>query len=110
MPITKRPCANCPFRCDGAAIELHPGRLEGIVEDLLRDDMRSFICHATLPLKDRMQCAGAVAVLNKMGRIPVIARLGLLMGVITQADVVASMALVIDPATLNIDDRHADDR
>ena len=31
MPITKRPCANCPFRSDGAGVELEPGRVEGIV-------------------------------------------------------------------------------
>jgi len=28
MPITKRPCANCPFRSDGAGVELEPGRVD----------------------------------------------------------------------------------
>lgn len=53
MPITKRPCANCPFRCDGAGVELSPGRLEGIVSDLLADDQQTFVCHKTLD-KERM--------------------------------------------------------
>lgn len=102
MPITKRPCANCPFRSDDAAIELRPGRVEGIVQDLIESDFRTFSCHKSLG-GERMMCAGAVAVMAKLGRMPVIARLGLVTGVITQADVEASMALVIDPATLNID-------
>lgn len=101
MPITKRPCANCPFRCDDAAIELRPGRVEGIVQDLLESDFRTFSCHKSLDA-ERMMCAGAVAVLAKLGRLPVIARLGLVTGVITKADVEASMALVINPVTLNI--------
>ena len=45
MPITKRPCANCPFRCDGAGVQLEPGRLEGIVSELLADDQQTFVCH-----------------------------------------------------------------
>jgi len=48
MPITKRPCSNCPFRCDDDAIELRPGRLEGIIAGILRNDMRTFVCHKTL--------------------------------------------------------------
>ena len=48
MPITKRPCSNCPFRCDGEGIELRPGRLEGIVADLLANDQHTFVCHKTL--------------------------------------------------------------
>ena len=57
MPITKRPCANCPFRCDGAGIPLQPGRVEGIVSGLLADDQQTFVCHKTLD-KERMTCAG----------------------------------------------------
>ena len=45
MPITKRPCANCPFRCDGAGIPLQPGRVEGIVSGLLADDQQTFVFH-----------------------------------------------------------------
>lgn len=101
MSITKRPCANCPFRCDGAGIELMPGRLEGIVSDLLADDQQTFVCHKTLD-KERMTCAGAIGLMSKLGRLPVIARLGLVCGVITKDDIEASAALVIDPSGLSL--------
>ena len=101
MSITKRPCSNCPFRCDDAAIELRHGRLESIVAGLLRDDMQTFVCHKTLGAQ-RMTCAGAVAVMAKLGRLPVIARLGLVHGIITRADIEASKRLVIEPEELEI--------
>ena len=106
MPITKRPCANCPFRCDGAGIELNPGRLESIVSHLLADDQQTFVCHKTLE-KERMTCAGAVALMSKLGRLPVIARLGLAYGVITEDDIVASAAMVIDPSSLTLSSQDA---
>ena len=103
MPITKRPCSNCPFRCDGEGIPLEPGRIEGIVSGLLRDDQQTFVCHKTLDSStQRMTCAGAVGVMSKLGRLPVIARLGLVYGVITSADIEASAAMVIDPTTLDL--------
>jgi hypothetical protein len=49
-----------------------------------------------------MTCAGAVGVMSKLGRLPVIARLGLVYGVITTADIDASAAMVIDPTTLDL--------
>lgn len=98
MPITKRPCSNCPFRHDGAGIELSHGRLEGIVSDLLSDDRNTFVCHKTLDT-ERKTCAGALGLMSKLGRLPVIARLGLAMGVITVKDIDASAALVIEPLT-----------
>ncbi len=101
MPITKRPCSNCPFRCDDDAIELRPGRLEGIIAGLLRNDMSTFVCHKTLDTQ-RMTCAGAVAVMAKLGCLPVIARLGLVHEVITKADIEASKQLVIYPSDLNL--------
>ena len=101
MPITKCPCSNCPFRADAGAIELRPGRLEGIVADLLQDDQQTFVCHKTLD-SQRMTCAGAVAVMAKLGRLPVIARLGLVHEVITVADIEASKQLVIDPNDLEV--------
>ncbi|MHC3436332.1 hypothetical protein KDK82_5945 [Delftia sp. K82] len=106
MPITKRPCANCPFRCDGAGVELNPGRLESIVSHLLADDQQTFVCHKTLE-KERMTCAGAVALMSKLGRLPVIARLGLAYGVITEDDIVASAAMVIDPSSLTLSSQDA---
>ena len=38
--------------------------------------------------------------MSKLGRLPVIARLGLVCGVITEADIQASADMVIDPSTL----------
>ena len=103
MPITKRPCSNCPFRCDGEGIPLEPGRIEGFVSGLLRDDQQTFVCHKTLDSStQRMTCAGAIGVMSKLGRLPVIARLGLVYGVITTADIDASAAMVIDPTTLDL--------
>jgi hypothetical protein len=43
----KRPCANCPFRREGA-IELRPGRLEDIIAGLADDDGSNFYCHKTV--------------------------------------------------------------
>lgn len=43
----KRPFANCPFLKKGA-IELAPGRLEGITRDLVEDDHTPFQCHKTV--------------------------------------------------------------
>ena len=42
----KTPCSKCPFRKD-SPIELRPGRLEGIVETLLKDQTSTFTCHNT---------------------------------------------------------------
>lgn len=100
MPITKRPCSNCPFRSDGAGIELHPGRLEGIVAELLADDSQTFVCHKTLN-QERMTCAGALGLMSKLGRLPVVARLGLVCGVLSQDDIAASASMVIDPDNLD---------
>ena len=96
MPITKRPCSNCPFRKDGAGIELNPSRLHQIIANLLEDDRQTFVCHKTLETA-RRTCAGAVGVMQKLGRLPVIARLGLVYGLITPADIEASAAMVVDP-------------
>lgn len=78
----KKPCANCPFRLKGA-IDLEPGRLDGIVDSLLKDDMSTFQCHKTThskkggewdddgnytPSGEEAMCAGAAALLMKRGR------------------------------------------
>lgn len=55
--------------------------------------------HKTLD-KEQMTCAGSVGLMSKLGRLPVIARLGLAYGVITKTDIEASARMVIDPSTL----------
>jgi len=69
------------------------------VSDLLADDQQTFVCHKTLG-KDRMTCAGAVGLMSNLGRLPVIARLGLAYGVIAKDDIAASAAMVIEPSGL----------
>ncbi|HXD05644.1 MAG TPA: hypothetical protein VN680_06330 [Burkholderiaceae bacterium] len=93
-----RPCADCPFLKVGA-IELRPGRVDGIVADLLADDMQSFICHQALSAKRsrRVQCAGSMAVLLKAGRPNVAMRLGASFGLIDLDEMRRWSDLVIDP-------------
>lgn len=43
-----------------------------------------------------MTCAGAVGLMSKLNRLPVIARLGLAVGVITLKNIEASAAMVIN--------------
>ena len=62
---------------------------------------KPLLFHKTLD-SQRMTCAGAVAVMAKLGRLPVIARLGLVHEVITVADIEASKQLVIDPNDLEV--------
>lgn len=78
----KKPCSNCPFLRKGG-IELRPGRIEGIVEDLVNNDHHPFPCHKTtreggetendegeyeyVPSGHERMCAGASALLMKRG-------------------------------------------
>lgn len=102
MCITKRPCANCPFRNDGEGVELRPGRIEGIVAESLTNDMPPFVCHKTLE-SNKQTCAGFLALMSKMDRLPVIGRLGLHTGLITNDDIEASRKLVIEKEDLNLE-------
>lgn len=80
----KKPCANCPFIKDReAAIELQPGRVEGIIKSLIDGSASSFACHKTTHSGEwvetddgeetyqssgkEQQCAGSLAVLEKIG-------------------------------------------
>lgn len=53
-------CANCPFRTDGNAIELRPGRLERIKEAVALS--QPFTCHKWIdePRSKRPECSGAI--------------------------------------------------
>lgn len=43
----KKPCGNCPFlKTNG--IELRPGRVKGIAQQLMKDDDSTFTCHKTV--------------------------------------------------------------
>jgi hypothetical protein len=106
----KKPCANCPFRKEGA-IDLQPGRVPGIIEHLLSDDMNGFPCHKTtygegsdedddgnyIPNGKEAQCVGAMAFLRKVGRPNVGMRLAMAFGIVDPAKLDALADLIIDP-------------
>ena len=115
----KTPCAKCPFRKEGA-IELRPGRLEGIIEDLLENDQNTFQCHNTIATDDSLvdvddadeaeyrsqaplvmqgerMCAGAAAYLIKKGRPSVGMRYAMALGIISKDHWGKAEELVIDP-------------
>lgn len=106
----KKPCDNCPFLVEGA-IELAPGRLDGIIEALLADDRTTFQCHKTVhssrggrwddggncaPSAHEAMCAGAAALLMKRGRPTVGMRIAFGTGAATPDQWDALAHLVID--------------
>ncbi len=62
------PCGNCPFRTD-TPISLRPGRMVGILNDVLRRD-RTFSCHKTTngAKREHSHCAGALIMHEKSGK------------------------------------------
>lgn len=120
----KNPCSKCPFRkC--STIELRPGRLEGIVEDLLANDRSTFTCHNTLSSSrgdeldsddeqdegrpsnaldyrnGEKMCAGAATYLMKVGRPSVGMRYAMHSGSIDFDHWKKAEHSVIDPLKLN---------
>lgn len=107
----KRPCGGCPFTAGG--VELEPGRLEGIVADLLADDQKIFHCHETVysdrlggefddegkycPSHRESFCAGAMVVLERMGRPSVAQRLGRALGYYDPEVLMQNAAVVVRP-------------
>lgn len=84
----QKPCDNCPFRKEGA-IDLAPGRLDGIKQDLLDSDWTTFQCHKTthrgewnedsgdyLPSGEESMCVGAGTFLHAIHRPNIAMRLG----------------------------------
>ncbi|MCY1366955.1 hypothetical protein D9M69_538670 [compost metagenome] len=93
----KRPCANCPWRKEGA-IQLAEGRRDGIVKDLLKDDLKTFWCHKTLEDRgNESACMGALAYLDQLDHVPVTARLAYMVGDLKREDVERSKALIVSP-------------
>lgn len=116
-----RPCADCPFRNDGSAISLNPGRKEEIVEGLLSGEHTAFHCHKSVYRSDGRnfdenedyhptdvcQCPGAVAVARKFGRDPVIVQVATRLGVIPSDHYDEAKDLTLDPADLKLDRKKA---
>lgn len=109
----KRPCENCPFRKEGG-IELAPGRLQGIINTLVNDDMTTFQCHKTVygektggewddetgqyrPSGKESMCAGAIIYLEKAGQPTVGMRLGRALGLYDPSVLAPVYGEIIDP-------------
>jgi hypothetical protein len=94
----KRMCANCPFKNKGA-IDLHPGRLPGIIGHL-KSDYNYFPCHKTThgAAPQESLCMGALAYgLKHAGRLPIMARLGLRFGDLQIEDIEANYPDLKEP-------------
>lgn len=107
----KRPCNNCPFLKSGA-IELAPGRLEGIVNGLMEDDHSTFQCHKTVHSRNggefdddgeyhasgnEAMCFGAAAYLMKAGRPTVGMRLAMVTGAVPKSFWEDKVSEIIEP-------------
>lgn len=107
----KKPCGNCPFLKEGA-IGLEYGRLQGIIDNLMTDDMSTFRCHKTvhnsrtggefledgayIPSGKESMCAGAMVYLEKAGRSTVAMRIGRAMRVYHPDNLASHFDAVID--------------
>ncbi|MFK4705625.1 hypothetical protein ABIC83_002464 [Roseateles asaccharophilus] len=91
----KKMCGNCPFRADCQAIDLAPGRLRSICDDLLANDEQPFFCHKTVDGEhveaeggehhyetggSERYCVGAMAFLHRERQPNVPMRLGYVFG------------------------------
>lgn len=115
----KKPCANCPFLKDEkAAIGLSPGRRDGIIADLIDGTVTGFSCHKTVyhsktggrwveandgdgeevyqQSGKEQQCAGALAVLEKINRPTQLVRIMERMGLYDREQYTPMFELVID--------------
>lgn len=116
----KKPCGNCPFRKVGA-IDLSPGRLAGICNDLMANDRVPFVCHKTLSgsheedhddgseasddgagsysLGERDSfCAGSMVFLLKAKSPNVSMRMGAALGLLSYDELRAQFGEIIEPS------------
>lgn len=98
----RKPCGNCPFRRDSGAIALRPGRLAGIVAELVHNDRSTFACHKTThgtgygPRGDgELLCAGAAAYLLAHDRPTVGMRLAFALRIVPLDHWAPAAALVL---------------
>ncbi len=108
----KKPCANCPFLKIGA-IDLQPGRLEGIIADLTASDQENFMCHKTVhgpkggawdddenkyvPSGNESMCIGSAVYMWKAGNPSVALRMAFSFKLIKLDDVRKLARRIIDP-------------
>lgn len=100
----KKPCANCPFKREGA-IELREGRLAQIARELMANDQTPFLCHKTVyrsgskACHDRGEsvCAGSMIFLLKAGAPNVAMRMAAALGLIDFKDLRAQYDDILEP-------------
>ena len=112
----KVPCGDCPFRNDGNAIALRPGRREEIIRTLLLSQSPSFPCHKTvynnnahydsegeliIPNTAKV-CAGAAALMKKIGFDMPIIQIAQRLRIIADNHYQDAELLTIDVDELNI--------
>lgn len=114
----KKPCKNCPFLKEGG-IELSPGRVEGIIDDLVTGRSSSFSCHKTVHSKhggewaegedgeevykssgNEKQCAGSLIMMEKMGKRTQLMQVMQRFGQYKPEALIPHHDLVIDPPQL----------
>ena len=94
----KAPCKNCPFLKEGA-IDLRPGRLEGIIADLKADDYSNFTCHKTTHKRgvEPSMCMGSAVYMMKADRPSVALRFALASRMIELNDLKEHYNAIIEP-------------
>lgn len=112
----KKPCKNCPVRKHGA-IQLSPGRVEGLLEELRADDHNTFQCHKTVHSKrgrdwekddetgesryiasgNESACMGMMAYLFREGHSSVATRIALALKMVTVEEIQAVYPEIIEP-------------
>lgn len=120
----RKPCANCPFRADGGAIDLQAGRREQILGDLLSQRASTFHCHKTVyrsddrnfddegdfKPQDVAHCAGAAAVVQKLNRDMQSVQLAIRLGVIPEDHYADAHTETLGPADIDWDHLERGDR
>lgn len=106
----KKPCENCPFRKVGA-IQLRPGRVEAIVDGLIRNDQSTFHCHKTVHgpkgggdgelTGEESYCTGSMIYLQKIGQPNVAMRMGAGLKMFKPDDLAAQYDVVLDEIPIN---------
>lgn len=108
----KKPCSNCPFINDGNDIPLMKGRREGIIMGLINRETPSFPCHKTTTSNDDGdgydpvnvgQCAGAIAVVKKLGESVLIVNIAEHYNYIEPDHYNEALSLTIEPTELDLE-------
>lgn len=117
----QRPCSQCPFRIDGDAVNLSPGRKEQIIEKLLSGEHATFHCHKTVYRSDGRNhdedgnfipvdvahCPGAAAICRKFGRDTTVVQIASRWGYISNEHYDLALNDTLDAEHLKINRRKA---